>query len=43
MQRLVHLFFATLALSLAMLDSASAQAPEPIRYTLRFPAPHPSP
>ena len=40
MQRLVHLFFATLALSLAMIDAASAQAPEPIRYTLRFPAPH---
>ena len=34
------MFFATLALSLAMIDSASAQAPEPIRYTLRFPAPH---
>ncbi len=40
MQRLVHLFFATLALSLAMIDAASAQTPEPIRYTLRFPAPH---
>jgi len=40
MQRLVHLFFATLVLSLAMIDVASAQAPEPIRYTLRFPAPH---
>jgi predicted metalloprotease with PDZ domain len=36
----VHLFFATLALSLAMIETASAQAPEPIRYTLRFPAPH---
>ncbi len=37
---MLHLFFATLALSLAMTHSAAAQAPEPIRYTLRFPAPH---
>lgn len=40
MQRPLHLFFATLAVGLAMIDPASAQTPEPIRYTLRFPAPH---
>ena len=40
MHRLLHLFFATLALSLAMTEPASAQAPEPIRYTVRFPAAH---
>jgi predicted metalloprotease with PDZ domain len=40
MQRLLHLFFAALALTLVMTEPASAQAPEPIRYTLRFPAPH---
>ena len=40
MQRLLHLFFATLLASLVMTDHASAQVPEPIRYTLRFPAPH---
>ena len=37
---MLHLFFATLALVLAMTDSAAAQGPEPVRYTLRFPAPH---
>ena len=40
MQRLLHLFFAAFVLSLVMTEPASAQAPEPIRYTLRFPAPH---
>ena len=40
MHRLLHLFFAALALSLAMTEPASAQAPEPIRYTVRFPAAH---
>ena len=40
MRHVLHLFFATLALSLTMMDSAAAQALEPIRYTLRFPAPH---
>ena len=39
MQRLPHLLFA-FATVIAMADIAAAQAPEPIRYTLRFPAPH---
>jgi len=36
---MLHVFFATLAVSLVMTRPAAAQAPEPIRYTLRFPAP----
>ncbi len=40
MRRLLHLFFATAAVSLVMTHPATAQVPEPIRYTLRFPAPH---
>jgi len=37
---MLHVFFATLAALVVMTHSATAQAPEPIRYTLRFPAPH---
>ncbi len=40
MRHVLHLFFVTMAVSLAMTHSAAAQALEPIRYTLRFPAPH---
>ena len=39
MRRLLHGLFA-IALVVAAVDSANAQSVEPIRYTLRFPAPH---
>ncbi len=37
---MLHLFFVTVALFLRMTQPAAAQAPEPIRYTIRFSAPH---
>ncbi len=36
----LHLFFATLAFFVPIGGLAEAQAPEPVRYTLSFPAPH---
>jgi predicted metalloprotease with PDZ domain len=39
MRRTLH-FFLTMSLCMTMVDSSAAQAPEPIRYTLRFPSPH---